>query len=38
MGIFKLPLAVYIIRTFVTFIRKNLDKRTYLFLGRLIFI
>lgn len=33
-----LPFAVYIIKTLVTFISKNLDKGTHLFLGRLIFI
>lgn len=31
MGIFKLLFAVYIIRTFVTFISKNLDKETLSF-------
>lgn len=31
MGIFKLVFAVYVIRTFATFIRKNLDKETLSF-------
>lgn len=34
MGIFKLLFAVYIIRTFVTFISKNLDKETLSFPGK----
>lgn len=31
MGIFKLPFAVYIIGTFVTFISKNFDKKNFIF-------